>query len=133
MTIEEKREKNRVKNKAWREKNPHKYLQSASKYRDNNRNKIKDYKLKVRYNISSDDYNLMFQKQNGKCDICGNSEIAVHNFTKRNQSLAVDHCHKTGKVRGLLCQDCNRGIGQFYDDVNRLENAIKYLLKHNGN
>jgi len=69
----------------------------------------------------------LLEKQNGKCAICGNHEIAIHNVTKNKQNLAVDHCHKNGKIRGLLCQDCNRGIGLFHEDISRLEKAIKYL------
>lgn len=130
MNIIEKREKNRIKNKLWREKNKKKYLYSVSKYRKTHTDKIKDYKLKTNYGISLEQYNLLFEKQNGKCAICGNSESAVHNFTKQIQKLAVDHCHKTKKIRGLLCQDCNRGIGKFHDDVIILSNAIKYLTQY---
>jgi hypothetical protein len=129
MTLEQKREKNRLKNKLWREKNKESYLKSASKYRNKNRNKLKNYKLLKRYGISTEDYNLLLQNQNGKCSICGNDEIAIHKISKQKQKLAVDHCHETGKVRGLLCQDCNRGIGLFHENILRLEKAINYLLK----
>lgn len=127
MTIEEKREKNRLKNILWRHKNRVRYNKLISVWRSNNRHKEKDYKLRTRYGISFKDYNALVELQDGKCKICGNQEIARHNFTKHTQSLAVDHCHVTGKVRGLLCQDCNRGLGKFHDDPVRLQKAIDYL------
>jgi hypothetical protein len=130
MTIEEKREKNRIKNNLWRKKNHKRYLACAAKFRRNNRPKIADYKLKVRYGISLEDYNGLFKKQNGKCAICKNEETALHSTTRQKQKLAVDHCHKTGKVRELLCQDCNRGIAKFREDPIRLQNAIEYLKWH---
>jgi|ERR1051326_5852231 hypothetical protein len=126
-TIEVKREKTRIRNILWRQNNREQYIKSAKKYRDANEVKIKNYKLKTNYGISLEQYNVMFEKQDGKCAICGNPEYAIHNSTKRVQKLAVDHCHKTKKIRGLLCQDCNRGIGKFHDDISRLKNAINYL------
>lgn len=130
MTIEEKREKNRLKNQIWRARNRLRFNQCVANYRKKYPERIKDYKLKIRYGISSNDYDKMFQTQDGKCAICGNPETATHNFSKNKQSLAVDHCHKTGKVRGLLCQDCNRGIAKFHEEVLRLQGAIEYLKIH---
>lgn len=129
MNINEKREKNRIKNQLWRKNNPDKYRKSASNYRKNHPNKILEYKLQTRYKITPQEYNLLLNKQEGKCAICKNYETAIHNFTKKNQKLAVDHCHTTNVVRGLLCMECNRGIGLFHDDISRLTNAIKYLTK----
>jgi len=83
----------------------------------------------LRYDITPECYEVMKITQNNLCAICGNPETARHNHSKRIQKLAVDHCHKSGKVRGLLCQDCNRGIAKFHEDISRLENAIKYLEK----
>ena len=130
MTLIEKREKVRLRNIAWRQNNPEGYLAAAAKWRRNNKPKQQDYKLKVKYGISLEIYTSMWNTQNGKCAICGNPETAKHNTTKKIQLLAVDHCHKTGKVRELLCQDCNRGIAKFHEDPKRLQAAIKYLDKH---
>ena len=58
-----------------------------------------------------------------KCSIC---ETYVE-----GQNQHVDHCHKTGKVRGILCNNCNRGIGYFNEDIERIKQSIKYLNKHN--
>lgn len=127
ITLEEKREKNRIKNILWRRNNREKYIKSVKKYRDSHKNEIKNYKLETNYGISLEIYNFLHKKQNGRCGICGNEESAKHSSTKNTQKLAVDHCHRTNKIRGLLCQDCNRGLGKFHDDVLKLENAIKYL------
>jgi hypothetical protein len=130
MTIEEKREKNRIKNLLWRKKNRARYNHLVNTWRAKNRPKERTYKLKIRYNITPAHYDEMVKIQNNRCAICGNEETAKHNTTKKIQKLAVDHSHATGKVRGLLCMDCNRGLGKFHDDIARLENAIKYLQKY---
>lgn len=74
--------------------------------------------LKRFYDLTEEQYDKMFENQNGRCAICfGESKI----------KLSVDHCHKTGKVRGLLCRKCNLGIGFLNDSVDFLSRAIKYL------
>lgn len=78
----------------------------------------KKYDLKSRYGITLEQYNNQLDIQNNKCAICG---------TKSEKSLAVDHCHTTGKVRGLLCLKCNTAIGKLNDDVILLQRAIEYL------
>lgn len=131
MTIEEKREQNRIKNKAWREKDREAYNRNMREWKSNNPHKTTCYKLKSRYGITPEQYNEMLIIQNNCCAICGNEETAINVGTNKIQKLAVDHCHRTGKVRGLLCQDCNRGIGKFHDDISRLKKAIEYLEKYN--
>jgi len=130
MTIEEKREKNRLKNIEWRKTNRAKCCQATANWRLRNPKYDENLKLKLRYGITPEQYAEMFKIQNNRCAICGNVETARHNRSNKIQKLAVDHCHSTGKVRGLLCQDCNRGIGKFHDDIARLEKAIKYLKEH---
>lgn len=130
MTQEEKREKNRIKNKAWREKDREAYNRNMREWKANNRDKITRYKWKMRYGITPEHYNEMWAAQNGKCAICGNEETARHNTSKKVLKLAVDHCHKTGKVRGLLCQDCNRGIAKFKENAETLIRAREYVIKH---
>ena len=75
------------------------------------------------YGITPDEYKLMHEKQGGKCAIC-------NEVPKTKRLLHVDHCHKTKKVRGLLCSGCNTGIGNLKESVQSLENAIKYLKEH---
>jgi len=81
-------------------------------------------KLKSNYGITLEDYNIIFNSQEGRCKICTRHQME---FKKR---LHVDHCHKTGKVRGLLCTKCNFGLGYLNDDVTLLTNAIEYLNKN---
>lgn len=79
-----------------------------------------------RYGLTIDDYIVMSRAQNDKCFICGK----INEFGPWNKKLVVDHCHKTGKVRKLLCDKCNKGLGQFNDDPELLSKAIKYLVDH---
>jgi TFIIF-interacting CTD phosphatase-like protein len=80
-------------------------------------NKIKEH-IKRHYNLSIEEYNDLFKKQKGSCAIC---------FKKFINSPNVDHDHVTNKVRGLLCKNCNMGLGQFNDSIEKLQNAINYL------
>jgi hypothetical protein len=80
---------------------------------------------KKRYGITLEVYNKMLLDQDYKCAICKISETEIKH--KRNTYFAVDHCHKTGKVRGLLCNNCNCILGFINDDTEHLNNAIKYL------
>lgn len=73
-------------------------------------------KTLAKYGLKKEDYNKMFDEQEGRCKIC-NKEL----------TLVVDHCHNTNKIRGLLCNGCNVGLGCFEDNIQLLENAIKYL------
>jgi hypothetical protein len=79
--------------------------------------------LKRRYGISFDDYKSLLEKQDYRCAICKTEDMK----TARTEWFAVDHCHESGKVRGLLCNNCNRGVGLLQDSVEILENAINYL------
>lgn len=79
------------------------------------------------YGISAVNYDNMFENQQGKCKICKLPESDIYPQTGKIKSLAVDHCHKSGKVRGLLCSKCNKGIGLLNDDITLLKEAIKYL------
>jgi hypothetical protein len=75
-----------------------------------------------RYNITEADYSKMLQEQEEKCSIC-----TVHFSETRRQVLVVDHCHTTGKVRGLLCDNCNMALGLFKDNKDTLLKAAEYL------
>lgn len=86
-------------------------------------------KFKARYGITVDEYDGMHERQQGLCAICGNSEPNVDKRTGEPMRLSVDHDHETGRVRGLLCQKCNRALGLLDDDVDRLKWAIDYLQK----
>lgn len=78
------------------------------------------YALQSRYGLSDMKYAQMLREQNERCAICGRTE--------ENRNLAIDHDHTTGEIRGLLCGQCNRGLGLFGDSINLLECALHYLL-----
>jgi len=81
----------------------------------------KDKKLKKAYGIGYAEYLTMLEAQNNACAICGTKD------TGNRKAFHVDHCHDTGKIRGLLCGNCNSGIGNLRDDINLLQRAIAYL------
>lgn len=99
------RDRDRISHSKWKEKHPEIY---------------RGYKAAV-YSISASDYNRIFEAQDGKCAICGTHQ------SKLSKSLAIDHDHDTGVVRGLLCTKCNIAIGLMNDDCDNLTNAILYL------
>lgn len=83
------------------------------------------------YGITFDEYEILLNKQNNKCAICGEEETRlVKKGLKEKRKLAVDHCHETNAVRELLCSSCNHGLGAFKDNVSIIKNAIDYLKKH---
>jgi hypothetical protein len=81
----------------------------------------KNWHLKKTYGITLDEYKTIVMEQGGVCAVC------LKNEKQHYRQLAVDHDHTTGKVRGLLCHDCNRALGFLKDDVNYLKRAIEYL------
>lgn len=89
--------------------------------------KRRDYLLRRKYGISLVQYNEMFVSQGGLCLICGGPEQRVHSTSKELCQLSVDHCHKTGRVRGLLCTKCNHILGLWQDDPEIFKTAIAYL------
>lgn len=104
------------------------------KYHLNNPEKHKitviKQKLKKLYGLTIEDIEGMLKNQNYKCAICGR-EIFLHGSSvDKNKIARVDHNHETGKVRGLLCDDCNIGLGKFMDNTEYLLGAISYLNKN---
>lgn len=88
-----------------------------------------DKHLQRKYGITIHDYGKMLIAQNGKCAICGSEDAGSRDG--KNKAFAVDHDHKTGKLRGLLCEACNQGIGKLKDDPNILRKAADYLDNQN--
>lgn len=76
--------------------------------------------LRSLYGMTLEQYNGMLEDQGGVCKICGNTCVS-------RRRLSVDHCHVTGKIRGLLCMKCNRGIGMLGDSPEMLDLASAYL------
>lgn len=83
----------------------------------------RDHAMKTLFGLSRDDYDRMLTIQKGKCAICGKRGT-------RHRHLSVDHNHVDGQVRGLLCQNCNGGLGMFQDSPSVLIAAISYLKQH---
>lgn len=98
--------------KAWSEANQEKRRRSSFASR-----------MWTKYGLSVDQYDELLFLQDGKCAICRHT-------CRTGNRLAVDHCHETGKVRGLLCLCCNTALGKFGDDPDKLEAAASYLRKH---
>lgn len=87
---------------------------------------LRKYKafMKKRYGIDWERYNELLEKQDHKCAICGSSDSQSE---RTSGKLFIDHCHSTGKVRGLLCSKCNHALGQFNDQEDLLLKAVEYL------
>lgn len=116
--------------KAYRQKYPEKatasWRRANNRYYKANSLRVRGYDLKRTYGITLEQYNAMLEQQGHVCAICKQKETGKINDVVK--SLAVDHCHSTGKIRGLLCSNCNQGIGKLKDNVGIMTNAISYLL-----
>lgn len=111
----------------WRQNNPEEYKKKLRDYsaRKRKEDPLWDFRRNIRkYGLSIEQYEAMYKAQNGVCAICGRLNVA-------GRRLAVDHDHKTGQVRGLLCSGCNTGLGKFQDRIEILKAMIAYLENHN--
>ena len=117
--------------------NNHKIVNRDYYYRNSGNQQSSQRKFK--YGITEEQYQERFQKQNGKCALCGNSETQIIKRTGELYPLSVDHDHvccpgrrSCGKcIRGLICSHCNRGLANFRDNIPNLERAIEYLKGNN--
>ncbi len=83
--------------------------------------------LMKKYQITGPERDEILEIQNGQCAICSSNVLPrTHGHTRRDAAV-VDHCHNTGSVRGILCGQCNVGLGAFSDNIDRLNKAISYL------
>ena len=99
--------------------------QQTAEYRKKNGiEQRRKYGLKRSFGISQEFYNDLFSSQEGKCSIC-----EVHQ-SELKRALSVDHCHDSGKIRGLLCAKCNTALGLFGDRADNLKRATSYIEKH---
>lgn len=126
---ENNKERSIVLNMRWYEKNKDVTIIRSKKWAEENKERNQYHrwkiKLKKKYGLTPEGYIRLLELQNYKCKICG---IPHH---ENNRKLAVDHCHKTNKIRGLLCKKCNGGLGIFDDKIESLEKAIDYLKEYN--
>jgi len=99
----------------------HKEKRRVIQAKSNAKGNIKEYKslwaMMNKYNMTLEQYKALAKKQNNRCAICYNDGVVLN----------VDHCHDTGKVRGLLCSSCNRGLGFLGDTVKGVKRALDYL------
>jgi len=105
----------------WAKANPDKMKAHSAKWWKKDSRRNKGYMYKRFYGMTVEDYEIMLEKQDHKCAICGTHE------DNQARSMAVDHSHKTGLVRGLLCFPCNSGMGSLGDSIDNLKKAITYL------
>lgn len=104
-----------------------KFKQTSRNNYIRNKHKWRNRRLKSVYKISEAEYDLLAEKQNNLCAICGKKETR---FISGKAILSIDHCHKNKRIRALLCNNCNKGLGNFKDDISAMMNAIFYLKEH---
>jgi hypothetical protein len=125
--------------KAYRDEHKEEIAESKKQYYENNKEQRIQYNKQyhnshkettrkrsrkrtiIKHGVTPEQHTEIFNKQQGCCMICGRHQSEL------KLALAIDHDHTTGKIRGLLCGKCNRGIGYLNDDVNLLLKAIEYL------
>jgi hypothetical protein len=108
--------------KRWQLANPERYAANQARFRASGGKKIADRRshLKRKYGITLEQYDAMLASQSGGCGICGRDP-------SDRISLHVDHDHRTGRIRGLLCFPCNNALGDFDDDPSLLRAALRYV------
>jgi len=104
----------------YRTKNPEVYRKASKKHWNSLSDTKRHSAWLKRYGLTKEQYKIIFNKQKGLCFICKKQCAS-------GQNLSVDHCHKTGKVRGLLCKKCNTALGMLEDNIQYFEAAILYL------
>ena len=119
----------KCKYKDWVKNNPEKAYATQKKFRDTHKEytigRQRKYHLKKNYDLTEEQYKFLLEKQNGCCAICGTNKP-----TGKWKVFAVDHCHITNTIRGILCNECNRGIGLLKDNAVLLMKAATYIHKH---
>jgi hypothetical protein len=116
-----------AKAKAWREENYERHIAQRREYRAKNRDELNRKKRERRikaYGLSLEEYQRRLSSQGNRCAIC------TRKPADGRRKLVIDHCHKTGKVRGLICNECNWAIGLISDNPVIAIRISKYLHKH---
>lgn len=101
-----------------------------AEYREKNKERIYQSYVSKKYGLSKDETEKFFLKHGDKCTICGMPETRMSSSGNKVSRLCIDHCHDTGKVRGLLCHRCNHALGCVGDSIEVLKKAIKYLMEY---
>jgi hypothetical protein len=120
----------RADSKRWREQNPKKFRQQLKSWRERNPNSGKEwrelhpnYSIEHAYDLTKNEWDALFEKQGRCCAICK----ATSPSGIKNGRWHTDHDHETGEVRGILCGNCNLGLGNFKDNPSLLRSAVAYL------
>ena len=121
------KEQDRLRHKLNYEKNKAILRQKNREWYYSNKDIIRDIECRRKYGVGLAEKDRMYKEQDGKCAICRE----LHPL-RGERGIQIDHCHKTGVVRGLLCSKCNRMLSNARDDVNIFISAIKYLGRYGG-
>ena len=120
-------EKEREYQRQYRLRNKEKRKQYSKDHHDNHPDARRSMVYRNTYGITVENYNEMLTKQNNVCAVCKNPEVISHNITKKPKRLSIDHDHKTGQVRGLLCHRCNVFLGNYEELKNLISEFEGYL------
>jgi len=144
---EENKRKQSLRMRKWRSENADHVSEYMKQWRSANADRVKEYSksymdqylknpdvqkdvfrrnLWKNYKMTTDEFNMIWSAQDGKCKICS---VSLAPRGRHNNSVAVDHHHQTGAVRGLLCRMCNNGIGCLQDNPSIIQSAARYLLE----
>jgi hypothetical protein len=116
--------------RAWYAKNSERIRAKAREWWKANPVRARRYNIGKSFKITASEYDALLSLQSGRCAICNMPETAIDKRKGTVKRLAVDHCHKTDSLRGLLCQACNISIGRMNDDPCRLRKAADYVERH---
>jgi len=115
----------RISREKWKLKNPNykrnRDPEKVKQYKSSDPLYKRKFQLQKVYGMSWEEYQELYNNQKGECPICLGFLELIHPDT------VVDHCHNTGKIRGLLCRKCNMALGLFSDNIKNLNRATKYL------
>ena len=108
-------------NSIWEKSEKARSAQQKYRSSEKAKNNVRNRHLKRVFGITQDEYLKMLSSQNERCAIC------EKHYSYQNRRLDIDHDHETGKIRGLLCNPCNRAIGRFEHNTMLMKKAINYL------
>jgi len=115
--------------KRWRLTHVEENKKSQANWRKNNmaydKQRQRKHQLKSKYNLTEEQYQLLLKEQGYVCKLCGTDKVGG-----KWTVFHVDHCHTTGKIRGLLCTNCNRGLGMLGDTLQSIEKAYIYMKEN---
>ncbi len=108
-------------------------LAARHKYKEANRDRFRllnrQQNLRIKFGMELEDYDKLLKDQDYSCAICKSPESYGVSTRGYSHAFSVDHCHETGKVRGLLCNNCNRGLGLLGDNLESIQKVVEYLKK----